>query len=347
MNNSKLALLALVLLLASVFTYRQSVTRAERFERGQKFLSQLNADNIHQIVIKKGGETTTLNRAEDKFTIAESHGYPAKNETINRLISDLLKVGLEKAIDDSESLAEELQVKPGSAEAIEVTLKNDSGKIMVHTVIGKTGDDGRGRYVKRLDGEDNQIYLTSDSLFVSTDKGTYLDKQIVDVASPQLTAIEARDFTIKAAENGVLKLEGVPTGKEEDDSQMDKVQNALERLSFDKVYLADESEVTGLTFDQSITFKLNDNSAYVVKTSKKGERYFMTIRGSFEVDKIELSREDTDEQLEEKSEILGRSDEIRTFNAFHGSWVYELTEPVATKFRVSKSELLKDKDEES
>lgn len=347
MNNTRLALVALVLMGVSVFTYVQSVTRAERFERGQKFLSQLNADNIFQIVIEKDGETTTLERGEEKFTVAEVNGFPAKNETINRLISDMIKVGLEQPIGSSESLAEELQVNPEHEEAVEVTFKNDSGKIMVHTVIGKTGDDGRGRYVRRLDGDDDTIYLTSDSLFVSTDKSTYLDKQIVDVAAPQLSLIQAPDFAINAGENGVLKLEGVPTSKEEDASQMDQVKNALQRLSFDKVFLADESEVSGLTFDRELTFNLDDNSSYVVQTSKKGERYFMKIRAAYEIERIELSREDTDEQLQEKSEVLSRAEEVSKFNAFHGSWVYELTEPVAQKFRVSKAELLKDKDEES
>ena len=45
-TNAKLAVLAVLLFVFSVFSYRQSVTRAERFERGQKFLAQLNPDEI-------------------------------------------------------------------------------------------------------------------------------------------------------------------------------------------------------------------------------------------------------------------------------------------------------------
>lgn len=347
MNNTRLALVAIVLLGLSVFTYVQSVTRAERFERGQKFLSQLNADNIYQIIIEKGGETTTLERGEDKFTVAEANGYPAKNDAINRLISDMIGVGLEKPIGTSDSLAEELQINPDHAEAIKLTFKNDSGKVMVETMIGKTSEDGRGRYVRRLDGDDDQIYLTSNSLFISTDKGNFLDKQILDVASTQLASITGANFSMTTAENGVLKLEEIPAGKEENPTEVDKVKNALQRLNFDKVFLADESEVSGLTFDNSVVYKLDDNSSYTVQTSKKGERYFLKIRAAFDVERIELSREDTDEELEGKSKILERSEEVRTFNEFHGSWVYEVTEPIAQKFRVSKAELLKDQEEDS
>ena len=138
--NRTLAIVAFVLLVASVWAYRHDMTRAERFERGQSFLPNLNPDEIAQIVITKGEEVVTLTRGKEHFTISEADGYPAKNETVNRLIRSVLEVGLDKEIGRGDGLVEELELVPGGENTVEIVFSNDSstaaGAVHLHRTQG-------------------------------------------------------------------------------------------------------------------------------------------------------------------------------------------------------------------
>ena len=96
--NRTLAIVAVVLLAASIWTYRSSLVGAGHFERGRRFLPSLNPDNIAEIVIKKGNDHVTLKRGDDGFTITEIHGYPAANESVNRVLRTLVELELDLRI---------------------------------------------------------------------------------------------------------------------------------------------------------------------------------------------------------------------------------------------------------
>ena len=64
------------------------------------------------------------------------------------------------------------------------------------------------------------------------------------------------------------------------------------------------------------------------------------MSGYLSVDRVTVSQEDTDDDLQEKSDVLKRSDEINQFNAYHGSWVYQLSETEAAPFALRKQDLL-------
>ena len=351
MNVNKILLgTAIVMFALSFFSYRQSVTRAERFERGQKFLSQLNPDNIHEIQISKGEDEVVLKKGKDNFVVASQHNYPAKNETINRFLNDVITIGLEKEVGTGSDLEKELAVVSDAEEATEVVLKNDSGKEMVRFFVGKAAPDGGGNYLKRVDGDDPKIYLSSKGVYLTTSGSSFLDKEIVDVKSDQVVRIEGPDFVIEAEEEGgSLKLKDVPSGKKEG-SDVSQVKNLLAGLQFDSVYLADDPEVSSLQFKKAMTVSLSDHSGYEVQVATKDEKTFIRIEGTIDMAKYEASRQvgrdDSEEQLKEKSDVLTRGDEINEFNSFHGSWVYALSDFVGKKFTKSKSDLLEDEEED-
>ncbi len=343
-TNQILAVIAAVLLVLSIVSYSNSRGRAERFERGQKFITQLNADNISQIEITKADDTLILKRAEDAFEVATQHNYPAKNETINRFINDVLNISLEKKVGQGKSLEEELSLVEGKAET-EVALKNDAGKTMVHFLIGKAAEDGRGNFIKRLDGDDAGVYLTSSGTYLSTGADSFLKKEILEVSADQLAKIQSEDFVIEDVD-GSLKLKNVPANKKES-MTVSQVKNALSGLRFESVYLADDPVVADLSFDREMVFQLKDESGYRVSLAQKEDQYFMKIESYFNVDRIQVSQEETEEELKKKSEVLGRADEVGQFNNFHGSWVYTLGETVAKKFLHSKKDLVEDEETES
>ena len=345
-TNTILGIAALVLFVLSVMSYRQSVTRAERFERGQKFLAQLNPDEIDAIEIVKADKKTVLKRGDDSFSVVSIHDYPAKNETVNRFLNDALEIGLEKEIGKGESLEAELELAPKTEAATEFIFKNAAGKMLVHFMVGKTSEDGRGNYIKRLDGEDQNIYLTSKGVHLSAEGGNFLDKEIVDVQAANIASIQGKDFVIESTEGGDLKLKDVPAGKKEG-AKVSQVKNLLAGLRFDNVFLADESEVASLNFDSVVDVKLKDQSSYQVSVAKSEDKHYLKISGSFAVDRISVSGEETEEELKEKSEVLSRGNKIQEFNEFHGSWVYQVSEFTANKFSYSKSDLLEEEEKET
>ena len=121
--NTKLAALAIVLLAGSVWAYTNSVSQGDRFQRGQRLLPNLIPDEVATITITKGDEVTTLQKRGDAFSVSEVHDYPARNESVNRFLRDLLDIALEKEVGRGIDLAAELEIDPPSRTSRESSRK--------------------------------------------------------------------------------------------------------------------------------------------------------------------------------------------------------------------------------
>jgi hypothetical protein len=341
--NRNLIVVAIVLLILSVWAYRSSQNRAERFERGQPFLANLNPDEIAKIRITKGEDTVTLKRGEDSFTITEAKGYPAKNESVNRLIRSLLDMELERRVGSGEDLQQDLELLPGGDATTEVVLENAAEKEMVHFLVGKDAGDGTGSFVRRVDDESGTVFLTASRATINATKDGYLDKEIVDVKRDDIARISGADFEILDSDDG-LKLQKVPRGREEKPSEMNRVKGVLSYLRYEEVFLADDPAVADLGFSPRIEVELKDGSGYRLALAERGEDSYLQIAGYHTVDRVTVNRDESDEELEEKAETLARADEMARFNAFHGSWVYKVTDAVADKIRLTKGDLVQEKE---
>ena len=350
--NRKLALAAIVLLALSAGTYWNGITRADRFESGQKFLPNLNPDEVGDIRIQSGEASVTLERdagakLKDQYTVAEEGDYAAKNESVNGVLRALLDLELAKEVGASDSLAEELGIEPAASDAIDVTLENQSGQEMVRLRFGNRAEDGNGRYVRRLDTDDAPIFLTTSAPNIQTGSNSYLRKEIVDVESAEVQRIEGPDFVLEIPEEGTeLALVDASASEEVVSSKLSQVKSALSRLSFDKVFLADDPEVASLEWRRALRVTLGDESGYaamIAEVPGDGDdevRRFVRLSSFLGVDRIELSGEEDEEELKDKSKILKRNDEVQQFNAYHGSWVYELPTVAGEKLAMRRAGLL-------
>jgi len=340
--NRNLAIIAIVLLILSAWAYRSGRARAERFERGQPFLANLNPDEIAKIQITHGADSVTLKRGEDSFTVVEAKGYPAKNESVNRFIRSLLDMKLDKEVGSGEELHKELGLVPGGKDTTEVVLSNPADKEMVHFLVGTSPENGSGAFVRRVDDESGTVFLTSSRPSLNATKDGYLDKDIVDVKRDDVARITGADFAILAGEDG-LKLQGVPGGREEKASEMNQIKGVLSFLRYDDVFLADDPAVAGLRFSPKLEVELKDGSGYRLALAERGEETYLQISGYHTVQRVMVSRDESDAQLEEKADTLARADEMAKFNAFHGSWVYRVSDAIADKIRLAKSDLTQSK----
>ena len=342
-TNPTLAALAVVLLAGSVWAYTSSASRGDRFQRGQRLLPNLIPDEVATITIATGDEMTTLQKRGDEFSVSEVHDYPARNESVNRFLRDLLDIELEKEVGRGIDLAAELEIDPPTDETVEVALMNSTDQEMVRLRIGKSLPDGVGRYVHRLDVDDAPIYLTTDSPFLSTSSSAFLKTEIVDHPQADVQRVQGSDFEITAEEpESPLRLQDVPAGRREKSTATNQLTSILSRLSFDEVFLADDDDVRDLSFDRSLRVDLTDGSSYVLSFATTDDRHFLRIRGEHGLDRVAIAMDTPEDELREKAEQLSRADAIRAFNDFHGSWVYEVSRFTADKLTLTRADLLED-----
>lgn len=340
--NRKLGSVTLVLFALALLTYHHSTSRAERFESGQTFLQNLNPDEIAKIEIGagsgEGAETVTLRREGERYVLAERNGYRAKNEEVNRVVRDLLDATLDRRMGSGEGLADELGMSDD--DAVSITFENTGGEPMVALRLGATADDG-GRYVQRLDGDDQAIYRTEAALSVATDPGTFLDKEIVDHPSSSVVRIDGPGYVLSKEQaedgtwQGALELESGETST----SEANRLGGLLSRLAFEEVLVADDPTVAGLRFDETFVFRLDDLSGYQIEVATDGDATYARFTAFLEVDRVEVGAEESDEELEEKADVLRRNDEVIQFNQFHGSWVYRLRDFDAEKLELTAADL--------
>lgn len=347
--NQRLVAAAVGLLAISVFSYWNSVSRAERFESGQKFLPNLNPDEIAAIEVLQGDEQVTLSRQGDVYVVEEAHDYRARNEGVNRLVRNLLDIELAKEVGSGDSLAAELGIEPPGEDTVEVALRNAAGSDMVRLRVGNRFEGGSGNYVRRLDGEETPIFLTEATVLIDSTTDQFLQKEIVDVASSDVTRIDGPDFTFSTGdgeEGAELALVRVPSGRREKTSEVGRVKNFLSRLRFSEVHLADAEEVADLSFDSEFRYELADGSGYVVAVAAREDDRYIRISGYHTVQQVEIERDTPDEELQEKADILNRAEEMRDFNDYHGSWVYKLDSFTGEKLDLRRADLIEDEEDD-
>ncbi len=347
-TNQRLAAAAVVLLAISVFSYWNSVSRAERFEVGQKFLPNLNPDEIAQIEVIQGEEQVTLTREGDRYVVEEVHEYRARNESVNRLVRNLIDIALAREVGSGDGLAAELGIEPPGEDTVEVALRDAAGDDMVRLRVGDRFADGSGNYVRRLDGEDNPIYLTQAAVLIDSAADQFLQKEIVDVASDEVARIDGPDFSFARGgeEDAPLALEGVPDGRREKTSEVGRVKNFLSRLRFSDVHLADDENVADLSFDHEFRYELEDGSGHVVEVAARDDDRYIRIGGYHTVEQVEIARDTPEEELQEKADILNRAEDMQEFSEYHGSWVYRLDSFTGEKLDLRRADLMETDDEE-
>jgi len=340
-TNRNLTILTLVLMTLSLWAYRESVNRADRFQRGQTFLSNLNPDEIARVEIRQGGESVTLERQGETFRVVEAQGYPASNAAVNRLVGDLLEISLEKEIGTGTELAAELELEPVGESTVEVLFQDAAQKEMVRLRLGRLFEGGPGRYVQRLDRPDDPIYLTSEGLHVKVDSTSFLRQQIVDVPGSEVVRIEGPDFILtRQGEGDGLSLVEAPASAEPKTAEISGLESILRNLSFKSVFVADDEEVRDLDLRSALSIDLEDGSGYDLAVAEREGRYFLQIAGRHSVSQVAISLDEAEEELQEKADMLTRADEIEDFNQFHGSWIYELSEADGRRLLLSQADLL-------
>ena len=205
-------------------------------------------NDIAAIEITSGGESITLARAGDTWTLASKDGYPAKFETVKALLVGLAELQpRERKTADPALYARLGLADPGpESEALGVTLTGVDGSTVADLVLGEQVQSGSAqqRFV-RASG-DPQAWLAEGRVDAPTDPMRWLDTAVTQIPRDRV-----RRVTITHADGSVVSiareqggsdyaLESVPEGRTPKSAgEVGAPASALVGLRFDDVRKGD------------------------------------------------------------------------------------------------------------
>jgi hypothetical protein len=195
-----LLIVATVVGLAGVFFEISQSSRWNDSKAAQTIFPNLAVNDITKIEIRSTPASVTLEKKDDKWTVAERNNYPADFSKIQDLIKILWQLKAGQDIQIGPSQFSRLKVLPpgqGADSGIDIDLKGEKDSEIASLIIGKsvertdaaTGSAASGRFVYNPAIKDH-VYLVSES-FYSVDpvtQGAWLDKTFISPG--ELTGVD-------------------------------------------------------------------------------------------------------------------------------------------------------------
>lgn len=290
--NSRIALVLVVLLAVLggfvLVLKDQSKPGAPSAALGQPLLKDLKVSEIAAIAIREPQGAVTLERKEDRWTIAEREGFPADFDKVREFVikASALKIGQSDAVSEKDRARLQLD-----ASGKRIELRGADGKPLAAIVAGrkyfKSEPDnpdkaiGDGRWVA-LAGDEKHVYLISDPLAqASTRSADWVSR--AGFAAEKVKAMEVRypdgsGYKVeRSGDNADWRFAG-----SSDKPDAPKANAATYSLSL--IELADvapkgaKPQDTGLDKPAVITASTFDGLTYTVKVGKlEGDNYYATV----------------------------------------------------------------------
>jgi len=344
---SILAVLAGIFLLATVLLYSVERKPAVSAQKGATLVQGLDLDKVAKVTIAKKDKTVTLEKKDAGYTVAERKNYPASVKKVNELFIDILGVRVADQVTASAANHAELGVAKGGEEATAVAFADKDGKPLTGVLIGKSASRGGGNYVRMADRD--VVYTSEKGLWPSADISGYLDSEIVDVKKDDVTrvaiALPDERYDVTRDKDKKFVLSAVPEGKKQKDWDVESAFDALSSCSFSDVVTA---EPAGLKLDATYVCETKNHQTYTVRLGKAGDKHYARFacqgpsRDEFERARM-IKKDDPEEKLKEKDQVLTAADKAAKFNERHSPWLYELSSWKAEKMRKPVKDLVEDK----
>ena len=324
MNARIVAVLAVLLAVlggGALLVRQQSESQkpADAASLGQPLLKGLQAAEVAAIVIRQPKSAITLQRKDDRWTIAERGGFPVDFDKLRDFVLKAisLKIGQAEPIGDKDRARLNLDE---SGTAIEFLAAD--GKPLARLTAGRKyfkgetenadRSPGDGRYVA-LAGDEKRVYVVSDPLTqASTRTADWISR--AGIAAEKVKSLEVRyhDAATGAAwkversgDNADWKLTGARS-----DEKLEITKANAAAYTFSRIELADvapkdlKPEDSGLAMPSIVTATTLDGLTYMLKLGKlEGENNYASIAVAGEP---KLEGKDADERLKQLNERLPR-----------------------------------------
>jgi hypothetical protein len=296
--NARFAAILVVLLAVlggGALLYQQQ-ERARRPDNvatlGRALFKELQAADIAAIRIVEPKATLTLQRKEDRWTIAERADFPADLAKVREFV--LKAIGLK--IGQSEPLGDKDRARLNlDASGTRVEFLNAEGKSLGALLVGrkyfkrevdhpdKAMPDGR---FVALPGEPGTAYLVGDALTqASAQSAEWIERgsfQVEKVKTLQLRYPGGEGWRLeRTGDNADWKLAGAQPGEKIDVSRANAASYSLQLLELADVApkdVAQDASATGLDKPIAIDATTLDGASYAIKVGKlAGDNYYATL----------------------------------------------------------------------
>ncbi len=295
--NARIAAILVVLLavLGGTALVYQNQERSRRpanaSSLGQVLLKDLQAADIASIRIAEGKSVLTLERKDERWTLAERGGFPADFTKVREFV---LKA-LELKAGQSEPLGEKDRARLNLDESgTLLEFRGADGKPLRSLIVGKKyfkrevdNPDkalGDGRFVL-LPADPTTVYLVADPLTQATARtAEWLERtafQVEKVKSLEVKFPDGGGYRIeRSGDNADWKLAGLKPGEKLEVTKANAASYSLSMLELTDV-LPKDAQDTGLDKPIEIKAATLDNLAYDIKVGKlQGDNYFVTFTSS-------------------------------------------------------------------
>ena len=327
--NARIAGVLIVLLIAlgggELLVFQQQGVRdsADGGTLGQPLLKGLQASQVAAIVIRQPKDAITIQKKEERWTIAERGGFPADIDKVREFVVKAigLKIGQIEPIGEKDR-ARLLLDAGGTA----IEFLGADGKPLARLTAGKKyfktepenpeKANGDGRYVM-LPGDEKRVVVVADPLAqASTRSADWISK--AGFAAEKVKAMEVRaadgaTWKIeRSGDNADWKLAGARGDEKLDISKANAASYSLSLIELADVAPADaKPEATGLDKPMIVTAATLDGLSYVLKIGKlEGQNYFATIAVAGEP---KPEGKDAEERLKNISERLPRERALEAY----------------------------------
>ena len=311
-------------------------------------------NDVARVVIARKGDTVTLVKSGQGWTVAEKHDYPAKFDKVRKLLVDLAELRpIEKKTSDP-SLFPDLQLedlKAPNAKSVLVTLKGADGKDLLATYVGKeafarAGTNNDSTFVRAADQD--QTWLAKGALGVGQGAVNWVDKQIVDVPHERVekavvTQPDGATLTVSRSKvsEAHFTLAEVPKGKKvKADWDVDQVAAPLENLELDDVLPAADVPTPANGKVGTVEITTFDGLVVHVELLPKDKDTWLSLSAKYVAPAATPSEADMKAGKLKKPDDVQK--EVAALNAKTKGWVYKVPEWKVDNLRKKTADLVED-----
>ena len=244
-------LVAAGLLMALWFFRSADEKHTGAVKMGDKLFADLPVNAVASMTIADSESKVTLVKGDKAWQVQDRGGYPANFDEIRDTVVKLSRLKIGRSFSASpESLARLSLLAPSAVDATgvgkQITLKDQSGKIITDVILGQTRDTDNGgsggQYLKKVDAD--TVFLVDGSFqFLKTAPAQWLKKEILDVKAEDVASVacyagDPRNpvYTLSRSQKGEpARMTPVPPGRTADTAKIDQVFDALAPLTLDDV----------------------------------------------------------------------------------------------------------------
>jgi len=323
--NARIAAILLVLLVvlggtALLYQRQQSAQRpSNAASLGQVLLKDLKAADIASIRIVRPGATLTLERRNERWSIAELGGFPADFGKVR----DFVLKAIELKAGQSDPIGEKDRARLNLDQSgTTIEFRGADGKPLRSLIVGKKYfkrevDNpekafGDGRFVM-LPSEPTTVFVVGDPLVQATAKASdWIDRTAFQVEKVKSLDVRFADgagsYRIERnGDNADWKLAGLKHGEKLDVPRANAASYSLSMLDLADVMTKEAAKDTGLDKPTDIKAVTLDGLGYDIKVGKpQGDNYFVTFTstGTFKPDPKDAERTKKLEERQAREKLL-------------------------------------------